>query len=44
MFILPVNAYLKTSRLPDKASSTFQLRGVQALMKDVGEEYKEQTH
>jgi hypothetical protein len=40
MLVLPMNADLKTSRLPDKASSTLQLGRVQARMKNVDEDYK----
>lgn len=39
MLVLPMNADLKTSYLPDKASSTSQLGRVQALMKNVDEDY-----
>jgi len=44
MLILPMNADLKTSCLPDKASSTLQLGRVQALMKNVEEDYKWRGH
>jgi len=44
MLVLPMNADLKTSCIIDKASSTLQLGRVQALMKNVDEDYKWRRH